>query len=201
MKLLLLLALACGLLDGVPEPEAQKARPILKEALEQLETRFLTYQGFVPTVTDSYSQALDKLRAARTAQWPQWREELARYPDELRQLPGFAVRLATTSITPTESGYYNLTVADLKNVHKRAPLVWTDADRQLLLGEGLLRPTELAYGWDATADNWFFFMRTELELAGARQVADRLKALQPLKEHWFQRQVEVYQALRGAFSE
>lgn len=196
MKLLLLLALAGGLLDGVAEPEAQKARPILQEACQQLEARFLTYQGFLPT--RPWPAVLDELRAARTAQWPQWQQELVRYPQELKRLPGFTVRFASNALKPTADGYYNLNLEDLKNLSKRASLVWTDNDRKLLLGEGLERPTELAYGWDATADNWFFFMRTELELKGAPTVADRLKELQPVKEHWFQRQVEVYQALKSS---
>lgn len=198
MKALLLLVLGLGLLDGVPEPQARQARPILEEACQQLEERFRQYAGFVPTLEDRWPAVLDKLRAARTAQWPQWRAELERYPEELKRLPGFAIRLATNSLTPSENGYYNLTVADLKNVRKRAPLVWTEADRKLLLGDGLARPTELAYGWDATGPNWFFYMRNALELAGAKQVADRLASLEPLKEHWFQRQLEVYQELKGS---
>jgi len=196
VKVLLLLALACGLLDGVPGDQAEKARPILQEACQQLEARFQQYAGFVPLPEDRWPQVLDKLRASRTAHWTQWQKELESYPAELRKLPGFATRLAATSVTPTEGGYYNLTVADLKNIQKRPPLVWTDNDRRLLLGEGLPRPTELAYGWESTGPNWFFFMRNALELAGAPLVADRLKACQPIKEHWFQRQLEVYQALK-----
>lgn len=198
MKALLLLALACGLLDGVPATEAEKARPILREAVQQLEQRFQQYTGFVPTAEVGWPQVIEQLREARTAQWPQWRAELERFPQELVKLPGFATRLAASSVTPTEGGYYNLTVADLKNVQRRAPLVWTDADRKLLLGEGLERPTELAYGWDSTGPNWFFAMRNALELAGAPAVADRLASYEPLKEHWFQRQVEVYQALKAS---
>ena len=216
--------LPADILSGADEGQKEEVRAIMTARLNSLQKYFDEDLKVSISDSDDWHGIVGKLNKSRKENWQTWKKTIEQNPEILLDYPEFSdnikelidarypyekakqdlQKLKNNKGEPEKIAALEKKVEILKGQYEQVlektkqTLKLDEKDFAILTGEkGARSPIPLLYGKEITNDAWFVSLIKELEDAGAKDAAMKMRKYWNTKSgHWFDREVKVLKVLR-----